>query len=195
MRCTLAAESGMRFRYDHMKLTCPLGTTWRMSPEHDAAALVPVGPVQDGAALEVAAEPTSVRPGRIGFVSPSQNWIAHRCASPTTVSLVQVDGHSPERAAPFHHRGVNGGGRSPSRRCRPSRSADRRSPRRSARGSPTARCRPACAQRSRAARCRTPAWSRPREARSRGDGICCCACSVAPASVVHVWPDAGTNCR
>src|ERR1700737_3069413 len=36
------------------------------------------------------------------------------------------------------------------------------------RGSPTARCRPACAQGSRAARCRTPGWSRWSYAPSRG---------------------------
>src|SRR3954471_17799765 len=73
----LGAESGIRFGYDHIKLTCPLGTTWRMSPESST----PRPPLQSAQCRTVPPSKcppslTSVSPGPIDFVSRSQNCTA-----------------------------------------------------------------------------------------------------------------------
>ena len=107
---------------------------------------------------------------------------------PLAISRMQMDRHSPKRAAPLHHRS-----RSPRRR--PGPSVHRPWRRRSGRGSPTARCRPACAQGSRAARCRTVGWSQRSQvpvARRRNLLLCVLR---NPSRVVQDWPEAGTNWR
>ena len=56
-----------------MKLTCPLGTIWRMSPESGARDPdAPVRPVQDGAALEMSSQPNQrdARPDGLGVPLP-----------------------------------------------------------------------------------------------------------------------------
>jgi hypothetical protein len=72
-----------------------------------AAAFAPVRPVQDGAAVEVSSQPNQckARSDWLGVPVPELHR-GVRTRHPLMISRVQVDRHSPERAAPLHHRGV-----------------------------------------------------------------------------------------
>ena len=79
-----------------------------MSPESSTPRpSLPVRPVQDGAALEVSSQPNQrkARPDRLGVPLPELHR-GVRPRHPLTISRMQVDRYSPERAAPLHHRGV-----------------------------------------------------------------------------------------
>ena len=65
-----------------MKLTCPLGTTWRMSPESSTPRPSPQPPSAGRCRPRNSSQPKQREAGPMGFVSPSQNCTAGRPASP-----------------------------------------------------------------------------------------------------------------
>src|SRR6516164_6467747 len=135
-------------RRDFIKVVAGSAITWPLATRAQQRTMPVIGVLSPATSEADANRMNAIRQGLkdAGYIEGENVMIEYRSAENQLDRLPALAGDLVRRS------------RCPRRR--PRLAADRPWRHRSARGSPTARCRPACARGSRAARCRMPGWSR-----------------------------------